>query len=211
MVDNNPPIHTNHFWRKPENWISLITMILVAIYTGIQLWQTLLVRRNNVATLQAFVYPSPPTTFPALDDSDNNKKLIGIIVPFLNSGNTPTKNVIMTAKCAPSVEALNNPWPLIRDQTINHASAVIAPHSNGSLLCSFTADQMIQVKKRGLHAYVLAEVTYQDRLDDSVQHRTQAEWELIHPLIDDGATHWNGIQSQNIGLHNCADEECPPD
>jgi len=68
---------------------------------------------------------------------------------------------------------------------------------------------MVDARKHKLHIYVLAEAVYQDRLDDSVGHQTQAEWEIVRPAIDDNETHLNGMQTLDIGRHNCADEECP--
>lgn len=89
------------YWRKPNNWIRIITMALVAAYTGIQLWQTILLRRNNVATLQAFVYAGPTGGIAAFDAADNKTKIVGMPVPIFNSGNTATKNLSILVRVRP--------------------------------------------------------------------------------------------------------------
>jgi len=141
MVETHKTKTRNSYWKKSENWIGLLTMILVAFYTGIQLGQTILIRGNNVATLQAFVCASSPGAIPAFDEVDNSRKLVVIIVPFTNSGSTPTRNVNMTVRYATPIEALNDPWPLIRDQTVTHVPSVIAPHTSNTFACTFTADK----------------------------------------------------------------------
>lgn len=100
---------------------------------------------------------------------------------------------------------------LLHNASVEHWPMVLAPHQATTTLCTFTADDFIQVKAKKLHTYVLVDITYNDRLDDSVMHKTEAEWELSLPLIDDNATHWGGAQWTNVGKHNCADEECPQD
>lgn len=172
--------------------------------------QTKLMRDNNIVSQRAFVYAAPTAGFAAFDVKDRTAKLVGMNVPFINSGNTPTKDLELLLRCVPSVEALAEPWAVMHNETKPHSPAVIPPHGNTSAMCTFQAEQFIQVKRGAMHAYVMAEVTYRDRLDPTVRHVTQAEWELSNPLIDDAATTWNGAQWANIGKHNCADEDCPP-
>jgi hypothetical protein len=72
-----------------------------------------------------------------------------------------------------------------------------------------------------LHGYLMGEATYKDRLDDSVLHHTQFAWELLNINIVDPPPQVLAMAPNappNVlvsfvprGVHNCADEECPPD
>jgi hypothetical protein len=77
------------------------------------------------------------------------------------------------------------------------------------------------IKDGRLHGYVMGEVTYRDRLDDTIVHDTQFAWEVIDVNIHDvpanilaampDAAPQVTVGFRPFGQHNCADDECPKD
>jgi hypothetical protein len=120
------------------HWVSVVTMFLVLVYTGVQIWQTMLIRRNNVVSQRAFLFVGNPapvigignaTTVTGVGNKAKAKaaKTIVFMVPVLNSGNTATKDFSVFLRCARSVDTTPEPWTLLNtDKTASPNK--IGPH-----------------------------------------------------------------------------------
>jgi hypothetical protein len=206
------------YWRKPENYVSLLTLLAVATYIGFQIYQTYLIRDNNIVSERAFIFNDGPQVSLALYTKDNTKRAL-MAVPFINGGNTATKGLTTTIRCVPSVEALPEPCVLLYREKVKRTPEVIGPHQSVRVYCGFPIDQLRQIRDGKLYGYLMGESVYRDRLDDSVTHRTQFSWEVTDINIEDPPPDVFAIPPNAApkvqmnfvprGQHNCADEECP--
>lgn len=190
-------------------WATVAAAIGAASAAGVNAYQAYLMRENNVVSQRAFVYVQAFGIINAIDAKDNVTKTVGIVVPMSNSGNTPTKGLTFFIRCAPSTEALPEPWVLLYRGSVEQLPQVIGPHDSATSICGFTLEQAKQVKDGKLHAYVMGDIIYYDRLNPSTLHRTQFSREIkdfnFNPA-DGLVVH---VTQSNVGLHNCADEDCP--
>jgi hypothetical protein len=218
VIEQEPAKREKGYWQKPENYVSLLTLLAVATYTGFQIYQTYLIRDNNIVSERAFIFNEGPQVSIARYIKDNTIRAV-IGVPFINGGNTATKGLTTTIHCAPSVEAPPEPWVLLYRDKVEQTPEVIGPHQTVKVYCGFTLDQLRQIRDGKLYGYLIGESVYQDRLDDRVTHRTQFSWEVTDINIEDPPPNFVAIQpnaAPNVrmnfvprGQHNCADEECP--
>ncbi len=211
-VSQNPQgLRTPSRWRtwrrNPANWIALLTLIAVLVYTGVQIYQTILIRANNVASQRAFLYVGGFT--PILATSrENNERMVRLLLTLTNGGNTPTKNLHFVVRCAPSVDALPEPWVLLYREKPEYTPLVIGPKATVTPPCDFAAPQLTDMTTGKLHGYVLAEIFYEDFLEPGTVHKTQYSQEYIdvkytvNPEVLFGALIARG-------KHNCTDDDCP--
>src|SRR5271154_4057624 len=112
------------------DWINLVvgilTLVVVGVYTGIQLCQTILIRGNNVVSERAFVSVGPFSIINGIN-RDTKAPLAQFIFPMINGGNTPTKNFHFFIRCAPSVDSLPEPWVLFDRGKVDYHPQVIGP------------------------------------------------------------------------------------
>jgi hypothetical protein len=91
----------------------LLTLLGVFAYTGVQIWQTRLIRSNNIVSQRAFLYVgSNFTPLPAIA-GEAKGPVVYIINQLIYGGNTPTKDLHFIYRCAASVDALPEPWVLL--------------------------------------------------------------------------------------------------
>src|ERR1700687_541395 len=104
------------YWQKQENYVALVTLVAVLTYTGVQIWQTSLIRQNNVVSQRAFVSPQLLGLYPGF----NPEKLpaMGVFVTLDNNGATPTLDLISKIVCEPSVTKAIEPWDYIKQHNI---------------------------------------------------------------------------------------------
>jgi hypothetical protein len=98
------------------------------------LWQATLTkeaneitRRNNVVSQRAFMHPGIPNTGLATNSIDHTQ-LLTVEAPLINSGNTATKDLEFFIRCAPSTDALPDPWFLLYREKVESHRQFIAPH-----------------------------------------------------------------------------------
>jgi hypothetical protein len=208
MIENGQTQQKKGYWQKPNNWIRLLTLLAVLTYTGIQAYQTRLIYNNNIVSQRAFIYIGQTIPVTMIDPKDKTIKSLGVLFSLVNSGNTPTKDLTVFSRCAPSAEDLPEPWVLLYQGIPGRVPAVIGPHATGTSLCGFTADQIKQIGGKTMYGYLLGDITYYDRLDWSSMHRTQFSFKIVDLPLD---TNGNvaGLRTDNVGRHNCVDEECP--
>jgi hypothetical protein len=213
------PIPEKSYWKNPSNLVGLLTLAAVLTYTAFQIWQTFLIRSNNVVSERAFAFFDAPTITMVFNSKDQTKN-VQLGIPIINGGNTATKDLTMLIRCAPSVESLPEPWVILHREPTPPYPQVLGPHQTVRVFCVFRLDQVRDIERGNLHGYLMGEVIYKDRLDGSVIHRTQFSWEAdvnitdVPPqvLAQNPNIAPNVIMSfQPRGVHNCADEECQAD
>jgi hypothetical protein len=212
MVEGTPTQQLSSYWRKPNNYIRILTLLAVGTYTIFQIIQTHLIESNNVVSQRAFVSISYAGEFVSLDQSQQPLAL-NMIASFTDGGNTATRDLVMTIKCAASVEDLTEPWPLLhqgRDPG-DRVPIFIGPHGSETGGCSFDFDQIRQMAAAKLYGYLLVDSSYHDRIDQSIIHATQKALKLAQVSIQPGPPVSVQELLVAVGKHNCADEECPKD
>jgi len=216
MQENNGYARKERYFQKPENWVSVLTLIAVAIYTAIQIYQTSLFYRNNIVSERASISVSAAPG-PTNIDSTNNNTITGITfaISLTNSGNTATKNLKFFIKCAVAAEDLKEPWSILYQGTEpEHFPQFIGAHASTKSLCGFSINQLQDMASHKLFGYIMADISYYDRLDDSIIHKTQATFKISQITIQlvlpgqPGQQNRIEVQLENRGQHNCADEEC---
>lgn len=212
--------HERNYYRF-ANKLSAAAIVVACVAAGFTLWQALLVgesneltRKNNVVSQRAFVSLSAVGQYVSIKP-DKTPAALNIVVQLNNSGNTPTKDLNFLIRCVPAGEDMKEPWLLLRQgppPEWGTATTFIGAHSSEQTGCSFPFDKILQMRDEKLFGYILAEITYFDRLDPGVIHKTQRAMRLRQlfvnvtadpPVIGDIMT--------AVGAHNCADEECPKD
>lgn len=185
---------------KTKLIVTVLTLIGVAIYTGLQWRQTDLIRANNVVSQRAFVFSEGWGNIASAINPKNKSESLSIQYAMVNRGNTATAG-------------MNEP---------TQVSQIIGPHASVPVSCTFSMDHVGRMAHEDEAGYVVGEVRYWDRLDSSLENRTQ--WAIdIHvdrfipgnlQFLDNG--NWTGNPSaisvtfSPRGSHNCADEDCPP-
>jgi hypothetical protein len=179
MVETSTANQEHGYWKKPENYVALATLLAVLTYTGVQIWQTNIISSNNVVSQRAFVSfipsPQPVITGPPVAPT-------GVNFPanLINSGNTPTKNLSFLYKCAPSGEELQEPWSILYQgkDVPEHLPQFIGGHGLIPIVCFFNWQQIEAMAGGKLFGYLMLDARYFDRLDDKASHVTQATFLL---------------------------------
>jgi hypothetical protein len=161
------------YWQKPNNYIRAATLLAVFIYTGIQGYQTYLIRANNIVSQRAFVYAEYTTAHHGHNHGDHDTPGWAMIFTMINSGATPTKGMTSYIRCVPSLDALPEPWPLLYREKVDYRPQVLGPHGTATLQCGFPDSQIQEALDGKLRLYILGDIHYRDRLDDSVPHRAE--------------------------------------
>jgi hypothetical protein len=201
--------------RQPEKqpyprgyWVGVGTMLLILAYTGVQIWQTMIIGSNNIVSQRAFVYPSASQLLSVLSPQDRAVTSAAVIVALTNSGNTPTRDLEFLIRCAISVDSLQEPWGLLYQGPIESLPQFLGPHATTTAVCSFPINQFQKITKGELHGYLMGDISYRDRLAPDIWHKTQFSEELTMGNFDETTKVSSGLFVIR-GRHNCADEECP--
>lgn len=225
--------HTRRYYRFATP-IAVLAFVVSCFSAGFTWWQATLIgesneiaRKNNVISQRAFV----GITLGQIQLARATDPL-GVNFPaFLtNSGNTPTKNLNFTFRCVPSAEELPEPWSLFgqNKEKVDHYPTFITGHGSIPTGCSFPWDQVQQMASKKMFGYLMAGVTYFDRLDAGTQHKTQMALFMSQIAIKAPVKQTLNVSGspQEVtlnpnyevetlfearGKHNCADEECPGD
>jgi len=224
---------TGQKWIQRTAKAAIGYTILTAIIMGVSVYQTYLVRSNNVVSQRAFIsfgFRAGPTSYSAtpkhftvgsvLDAATNAATgiaVVSFITDVSNSGNTATKNLTFFLKCAASNERLQDPWSILYQGVSNPIKSpqFIGPHANAQVTCGYSGEQIAAISKGVNFGYIMIDATYQDRLVDA-WHKTQATVTIAQvqyvPTVEPSGTIGQGVNIilATYGKHNCADEECPP-
>jgi hypothetical protein len=94
---------------------------------------------------------------------------------------------------------------------MEHLPQVIFPHSKVTAYCGFHLNDIAEVRAGHLWGYILGEVTYFD-VFDRTPHVTQIAQNMnviVYTPRNGETPPQIGFQIQGVGVHNCADEDCP--
>jgi hypothetical protein len=207
VINTNDTKSEKGYWQKPNNYIRIATLVAVAIYTGVQIYQTNLIRSNNIVSQRAFVYPSASQLLSVLSPQDRAVTSAAVIVALTNSGNTPTRDLEFLIRCAISVDSLQEPWGLLYQGSIESLPQFLGPHATTTAVCSFPINQFQKITKGELHGYLVGDISYRDRLAPDIWHKTQFSEELTMGNFDETTKVSSGLFVTR-GRHNCTDEEC---
>jgi hypothetical protein len=128
----------------------------------------------------------------------------------VNSGATPTKDAKFVVRCVTSPQARLEPWVLLNKESLPIFPLSIGPKATVTAgRCTFTGQEFLQMRDLKMFGYFMGEITYKDRLDESVNHVTQFDFGFSDINLDDAITNLAALAIGLVGKHNCADEECP--
>jgi hypothetical protein len=172
---------------------------------------------------RAFVFADLIQVIPAIDAANRSTKIAVFIVRLSNGGNTATKDLKFIVACRRSNDNLHEPWALLYQEPVDHMPSVIGPKAATTTNCSLALDDLAQIQDGKLFGYIMTDITYRDRIDETILHRTEVAWKFSSVDIrakkvdkddkggagDDSATPDIFVTLTNVGAHNCSDEECP--
>jgi hypothetical protein len=216
-----------YFSQRVKDFISLLTLIAVSLYTGITilLWcnsnqqlsaviESNKTNRESLTSVQrAFIAPS--ITIEAQGTGDQIKWLV---VPFIeNTGNTPTRslraNIIGTL--GPDYQELGFQKSLDAEVGYNQGveiggvpptQAFLGPHAKVSYMSLEHTQQQLKMISTGEWASVLAgTIHYYDVFDRTPEHITEYCYRLHAKQHPDGILEPVSGQCE---WFNCADDEC---
>ena len=234
---NNDYPHKHHKYANRVSTWALSVAVLAAVFAW---WQGHLIgeannltRQNNIVSQRAFVsigVKDPSIVFgnsgaingqsilQAISQGNSEIGGINLTIELTNSGNTGTKNLLFFAKCALSSEDMQEPWSILYQGVRNPEKTpqFIGPHATIQSLCGYQIEVLRSISEGKQFAYVMVDVIYRDRLDESVLHKTQSTTKLARIGFrqapgPSGSLGTNAVDIlfAGYGRHNCADEECP--
>lgn len=205
-------------------WVTLAGVIAVVAYTSVAAWQGQVMqgqldemRATRISGNRAFmtVKGIEFEPFPMF----GKKGAFWLVDTVLeNSGNTPTKNMVVTTVCTPSWEALTDPRAIKKTnllysaQAVDYRSMVFGPKqiTHGGR-CAFSALNSLfsSISPAAIHLYVYGAIVYRDIFDSE-------RWHLTHYCFDNvdfaagGSTDDPTMTaiSTPCRVRNCVDEEC---
>ena len=211
------------YFSKPKNWISLLTLIAVSIYTVITaaLWcnsnrQLAAIVQSNRISQTSFV--SAQRAYMYYDGVNYAKTEISpgvftfsISPKISNSGNTPTKDLTIKVNCWLDQQQKQN-LDEFRTQNIDRQNGFYGPRAIlQAIECDYTLDQAKAILNKTLHSYAVADIRYKDFVDpnpNAPEHVTQFLLEFMISHLDETGGGLTGGTAQR-GKHNRADENCP--
>jgi len=74
------------YWHKPESYVGLFTLLAVLTYTGVQIYQTSLLYRNNIVGQRAFVFAEPNQGYISFEPLTYKPRALNLFISLANSG-----------------------------------------------------------------------------------------------------------------------------
>ncbi len=196
-------------------WAAVAAAVGAGVAAAANGYQAYLTRQNTIVSQRAFVFFDGMEVKNTID-SRTNIKNVSFLSYLMNSGNTATKELTFVIKCASSLESLPDPWVLLYRESQYKAAQVIGPHQRVSAKCDLPLNFIHDVKEGKGYGYLMGDITYRDRLDESILRKTQFSFEIVDINIFDPPAGAPPEAAPNIfinlipkGRHNCADEDCP--
>lgn len=134
-----------------------------------------------------------------------------------NSGNSPTKDMIVTTVCTPSFEPMNDPARiektnlLYKSRTVDFRRMVFGPKQIARAgFCPVSAlNEILSLFPGGIHLYVHGAVMYHDIFDDQHVHLTDFCFDNVN-FNAGGTTNDPTMTAFSFACRNrnCVDEEC---
>jgi hypothetical protein len=160
--------HAMLLWTR----IAAIATTALALATFVLAGFSYFQLKDSNHSQRAFVYVGGFSPIIAIS-KETKGRIVLLLLSLTNGGNTPTKNLHFFFRCAPSVDALPEPWVLLYREKPEYIPQVIGPKATVTAACSFTASQLTDMTEGKLHGYVLGEIFYEDFLEPGTVHKTQ--------------------------------------
>jgi hypothetical protein len=127
-----------HWHQHAVVWAAVAAALGAALAAAANGYQAYLTRQNNVVSQRAFVYVDGPVQLVVALDAKDRSKIVNFPIRLNNSGNTPTKDMGIFIRCAPSIDAMPEPWVLLYRDTPDKLPQIIGASSNSNAgLCVF--------------------------------------------------------------------------
>jgi hypothetical protein len=101
-------------FSKTKLAVSILTLIGIGIYTGLQWWQTRLIRESNIVSQRAFIFPAGFAQL-SIGKTDSGDYALRVAFVLKNTGTTATSNLKFYIKCAVE-KNLDEPFGLLYDK-----------------------------------------------------------------------------------------------
>lgn len=174
-----------------------------------------LTQKNNVLSQRAFVSVTYKGQWVSATN-ENKPRALNFLFSEINSGGTPTKEFHSFMRCAPAADDMSEPWTLLHEgqpSPFKDTGNFIGAHPSEDTGCAFDFDRVEQIRDEKSFGFVLIAISYRDRLDQTVLHKTQKAlrlWQVaVTPTPIPNAMPGVTAGLVSVGAHNCADEECP--
>ena len=218
--ENGRPAKRRRWTNDPGIfWVTVAGVIAVAAYTTVAKLQLDEMKIQRISSQRAFmtVKGIEFQSLPFL----GRKGAFWIATSVLeNSGNTPTKNMLVVTRCAQSFEPLVDPSKiektnlLYSSQTVDFRKMVFGPKqiANGGFCAISAMNALFSFIPGDIHLYVYGNLIYQDIFDERTVHVTQFCFDNLSFSLGGSADEPTmSAFTMACRVHNCVDEECAKD
>ncbi len=184
-------------------------------------------RRALIDVQRAFMFPrgidfEPITSARLTGDLSGTRPIAWQArVKWENSGNTPTRDLLISTNCVTSFEPIAEPYTITATDEQHHflvkneVGFVFGPkQTNYAGPCALNPLIIVFHQLDWIHFYVFGTARYRDVIDPGTIHLTEYCFELrIKGIIEAGPHDVPGVPTLNstasfCAKHNCADDEC---
>jgi hypothetical protein len=125
---------TRGYFRRPENIISLLTLVAVVVYTSLTYWLLDAERESYTRVQRAFVFPAE-----YVFRVEKVEHMIGIDTVWKNGGDTPTRNLHISITMGRRVAPLPSDFDFPSDDRKIYSGhplpiLVLGPHASASAI-----------------------------------------------------------------------------
>lgn len=208
--------NANH-WRDPNTYLRLLILLIMGVFAAAVIPEIRTIEKNAIANSRAFVLIlNAPQVSLVRTENDPTTWYIQVVPHIVNTGSTPTADLKVLVRCIPANYALPDPWAFLHQGDEKSTPQVIGPRADINVPCAFGGDDIEQMSLERAFGYVLGDISYHDRIDNTVLHRTEFEWAIDNKTLKIGRDADRNVVAvlvtgQNVGAHNCIDDECPKD
>jgi hypothetical protein len=206
---NNLMHGTRQYFRRPENVISLLTLVAVAVYTSLTYWLLDAERESYTRVQRAFVFPAEYVF--RIEKAD---RMIGINAVWINGGDTPTRNLQLSITLGRRDAPLPPDFDFRSDDRTIYSGhplpiLVLGPHASASAIrhVEIPFNAVPDINSGRELAYLWGYARYHDVF--GAPHLTRYCVQITSIEIDVGGNTSN-VSGSVIPCDrgNCADEEC---
>jgi len=189
--------------------ISVLALVVSVCFAAFSFWQVKTAHETLVTVQRAFVFVKQMDSAVTMEGSNT---LRGHNTPvWENSGNTPTKNLLIEGFCLLSKASVDNPFgdPQSTPAAGGDLRLLLGPKLTISGQdCGLRADLIEDVARGGQHFYQWGYATYDDLFRS--RHRTEFFVEITNPrLVTSNNLVTFSRENVPCKKHNCADDDCP--
>ena len=124
---------------------------------------------------------------------------------MLNSGNTPTEELVVAASCHESSNSpkTTDPFAYFSWGSSEKIPISIGPKQRiGFSVCQINEPEFPQIISHEIKKFIIGEVRYKDALNPGIQRITRIVRQIFIGKNSD-------ISTRAVGMNNCTDKDCP--